>query len=125
MDEIITRAKRIGGGLVAILVILLLFGGNFLTTMFDATIFHVMPLIFLVFALIMAIHYESLTKRKLSLASLKTRKTNDFSDAELDTLNQVVGSMDNSLDIALAIGVVSLIIGLTGLFSLDSITSFY
>tara|TARA_R110000744_G_scaffold150636_2_gene263981 strand:- start:555 stop:932 length:378 start_codon:yes stop_codon:yes gene_type:complete len=125
MDEVISRAKRMGGGLIAILFILLIFGGNFLTTMFDATIFHVMPLIFLVFALVMAIHYESLTKRKLSLASLQKRKINDLSDAELDTINQAVGSMDNSLDIALAIGVVSLSIGLIGLFSLESITGFY
>tara|TARA_R110000737_G_scaffold351475_1_gene393848 strand:+ start:15191 stop:15565 length:375 start_codon:yes stop_codon:yes gene_type:complete len=122
MDEVISRAKRMGGGLIAILFILLIFGGNFLTTIFDATIFHVMPLIFLVFALVMAILYESLNSRKVSLEFLHERKNDDFTDEELETIKRAIEGMDNSLDVALGVGVISMTLGLIGLFSLDSIT---
>ena len=122
MDEIITRAKRFGTGIIAILFIMLLFGGNFLTTMFDATIFHVMPLIFLVFALIMALLYESLKSRKVSLELMYKRISDDYTGDELETIQRAIEGMDNSLDVALGVGIISITLGLIGLFSLTSIT---
>lgn len=122
MDEIITRAKRLGTGIIAILFIMLLFSGNFLASTFDMTIFHVMPLIFLIFTFVMALLYESLKSRKVSLELMYKRISDDYTGDELETIQRATEGMDNSLDVALGVGIISITLGLVGLFSLASVT---
>ncbi len=122
MDEIITRAKRLGTGIIAILFIMLFFSGNFLASTFDMTIFHVMPLIFLIFTFVMALLYESLKSRKVSLELMYKRISDDYTGDELETIQRAIEGMDNSLDVALGVGIISITLGLIGLFSLTSIT---